>query len=67
MLYYRVYDGANHLLVSTKDFNLARQVLSHADCAAGPYQFYVGGYLDGVAFFPNEADSMMFFGLQAPI
>ena len=52
MLYYRVYNGTNQLLVSTRSSGLAKAVLSSADPAKGPYLFFVGGYAEDVVFHP---------------
>lgn len=56
LFYYRIYDGTGNLLVSTKDFAFARDVFYNMyGPLQGPYQFFVGGYMDDLAsFLPIE-------------
>lgn len=49
MFYYRVYDGSGQLLVSTRNCDLAKDVLRNSDPLKGPYHFFVGGILDASA------------------
>jgi len=52
VFYYRIYDGVGNLLVSTKDFSFARDVFHKTyDPLKGPYQFFVGGFIDDLASF----------------
>lgn len=60
MFFFRIYDGKGNLLISTKDFALAKDVFYSAyNPMDGPYQFFVGGYMDDLApFLPVEYPSI---------
>jgi len=53
-LYFRVYDGAGQLLVSTQSFPLAKAVFYSADTAKGSCRFFVGGYAEDVEAFVSS-------------
>ena len=53
--YYRVYDGTNQLLVSTRSVAFAKAVLCSANPSKGPHFIFVGGYAeDVVPFLPAD-------------
>lgn len=53
-IYYRVYNGANQLLVSTRSVSLVNAVLASADPSKGPYLLFAGGYAEDLApFLPS--------------
>jgi len=52
MFYYRIYDSRGRLLVSTRDFAFAREFFyKEYNPMCGPYQFFVGGFMDDLAPF----------------
>jgi len=52
MFYYRIYDGTGKLLISTRDFAFARDYFYNVyNPMHGPYQFFVGGFMDDLAPF----------------
>lgn len=60
MFFSRICDGKGNLLISTKDFALAKDAFYNAyNPMNGPCQFFVGGYMDDLApFLPMEYPSI---------
>lgn len=53
-LYFRVYDGTNQLLVSTRSLGLAKDILYSANPLKGPYHFFVGGFAEDLTPFLSD-------------
>ncbi len=59
-MFYRIYDGTGKLLISTRNFAFARDYFYNVyNSMRGPYQFFVGGYMDDLKpFLPFEYPSI---------